>query len=86
MGRIVVKQLEREWLLALTRYAYEPPQQLTIFNRGLQVESVEDTLGVLENLKTEGKIRAYGVSNFGRQDLGKCVSSQKDGARPPRFP
>lgn len=41
MGRIVVKQLEREWLLALTRYAYEPPQQLTIFNRGLQVESVD---------------------------------------------
>lgn len=37
---------------------------------------IEDTLGVLENLKTEGKIRAYGVSNFGRQDLGKCLATK----------
>lgn len=34
-----------------------------------------ETLGVLEELKQSGKIRAYGVSNFGRQDLSDAVQS-----------
>jgi myo-inositol catabolism protein IolS len=37
--------------------------------------AVEETLGLLEALKTEGKVRAYGVSNFGPQDLGECLAA-----------
>lgn len=37
---------------------------------------IEDTLGELDNLKAEGKIRAYGVSNFAREGLGECLASQ----------
>ena len=43
---------------------------------------LEETIGALEALKSEGKIRAYGVSNFGKQDLtealgkGEIVSGQ----------
>jgi len=37
---------------------------------------VEETLGLLEALKEEGKIRAYGVSNFGPLDLGGCLATQ----------
>ncbi len=33
---------------------------------------MEDTLGTMEQLKQEGKIRAYGVSNFGAGNLEKC--------------
>jgi myo-inositol catabolism protein IolS len=33
-----------------------------------------DTLGALEELKQSGKIRAYGVSNFGRQDLSEGIA------------
>lgn len=32
-----------------------------------------ETLGALADLKKEGKIRAFGVSNFGTQDLGECL-------------
>ncbi len=35
----------------------------------------DDMLGAMEDLKAEGKIRAYGVSNFGRQDLSKCLDA-----------
>jgi aryl-alcohol dehydrogenase-like predicted oxidoreductase len=34
---------------------------------------IEQTLGLLEDLKGEGKIRAYGVSNFGPRDLDECL-------------
>jgi myo-inositol catabolism protein IolS len=37
---------------------------------------VAETLGVLEKLKAEGKIRAYGVSNYGVQDLGEVVGTE----------
>ena len=33
-----------------------------------------DTIGGLQRLQEQGKIRAYGVSNFGPQDLGEAVS------------
>ena len=36
---------------------------------------LEDTLGALQRLKEEGKIRAYGVSNFGNQSLDACKTS-----------
>lgn len=36
---------------------------------------LEDTLRALEILKQEGKIRAYGVSNFGTEYLDKCKLS-----------
>lgn len=36
---------------------------------------VAETLQVLDSLKAEGKIRAYGVSNFGVQDLGEVNAS-----------
>jgi aryl-alcohol dehydrogenase-like predicted oxidoreductase len=35
---------------------------------------LEDTLGALEKLKQSGKIRAYGVSNFGVKNLEACKS------------
>jgi aryl-alcohol dehydrogenase-like predicted oxidoreductase len=35
----------------------------------------EETLSVLDELQSEGKIRAYGVSNFGRRDLGACLAT-----------
>jgi len=43
---------------------------------------IADTVGVMEELKAEGKIRAFGVSNFGTRDLsdllavGRCESNQ----------
>jgi aryl-alcohol dehydrogenase-like predicted oxidoreductase len=36
---------------------------------------VEDTLGVLEELKQEGKVRAGGVSNYGKIDLTDCLAT-----------
>jgi aryl-alcohol dehydrogenase-like predicted oxidoreductase len=36
---------------------------------------IAETLGLLEDLKSEGKVRAYGVSNFGAQDLGGCLAT-----------
>lgn len=36
---------------------------------------LEDTLGALHQLKVEGKIRAYGVSNFGKESLEVCQHS-----------
>lgn len=33
---------------------------------------VEETMGALEELKKEGKIRAFGVSNFGKKDLSEA--------------
>ncbi|HEY3341629.1 MAG TPA: aldo/keto reductase [Anaerolineae bacterium] len=36
---------------------------------------VAETLGILEKLKVEGKIRAYGISNFGVGDLGDAVAA-----------
>ena len=36
---------------------------------------LEDTLGALERLKGAGKIRAYGVSNFGNSSLAQCKKS-----------
>ncbi len=36
---------------------------------------VEETLGMLKELKTEGKIRAYGLSNFGPRDLKSCLAA-----------
>jgi aryl-alcohol dehydrogenase-like predicted oxidoreductase len=38
---------------------------------------VAETLGYLEKLKAEGKIRAYGVSNFGVGDLGDVVATRQ---------
>jgi aryl-alcohol dehydrogenase-like predicted oxidoreductase len=35
---------------------------------------VEDTLPTLEELKEQGKIRAYGISNFGKKDLSDCLA------------
>lgn len=37
--------------------------------------SLEETLETLEQLKEEGKIRAFGVSNFGPQDLKECLQT-----------
>ncbi len=37
---------------------------------------LEETLGALQRLKEEGKIRAYGVSNFGNQSLDICKNSE----------
>jgi aryl-alcohol dehydrogenase-like predicted oxidoreductase len=37
---------------------------------------ITETLGLLEDLKREGKVRAYGVSNFGPQDLGGCLATE----------
>src|SRR5690606_37678988 len=36
---------------------------------------LEETLGALQQLKDSGKIRAYGVSNFGNQSLDICKQS-----------
>ncbi|MFP4089278.1 MAG: aldo/keto reductase [Cyclobacteriaceae bacterium] len=36
--------------------------------------SLAETLGALEDLKKEGKIRAFGVSNFGAKDLKEAFS------------
>jgi myo-inositol catabolism protein IolS len=36
---------------------------------------INETLDALERLKSEGKIRAYGVSNFGTQDLRDAVGT-----------
>lgn len=36
---------------------------------------VADTLGVLDELKAGGRIRAYGVSNFGPRDLGEVLAT-----------
>ncbi len=36
---------------------------------------IEETLESLEELKQEGKIRAYGVSNFGPRDLEDCLQT-----------
>lgn len=36
---------------------------------------LEETLGALQQLKEQGKIRAYGVSNFGVQSLETCKQS-----------
>ena len=41
-------------------------------NRALPID---ETLGVLEDLKQQGKIRAYGVSNFGPKDLAGCLAT-----------
>ena len=35
---------------------------------------IEETIKALEELKTEGKIRHYGVSNFGVRDLGEFLT------------
>ena len=34
---------------------------------------LEDSIGALEALRSEGKIRFYGVSNFGKQDLTEAL-------------
>ncbi|WP_163378762.1 aldo/keto reductase [Cyclobacterium sp. SYSU L10401] len=36
---------------------------------------LEDTLGALQQLRDQGKIRAYGVSNFGVKSLETCKAS-----------
>ena len=36
---------------------------------------IQETLETLEDLKQEGKIRAYGVSNYGPQDLKECLQA-----------
>lgn len=36
---------------------------------------VAETMGTLEELKNEGKIRAYGVSNFGPRDLAEGLAT-----------
>ncbi len=35
---------------------------------------VEETMGALVELKKEGKIRAFGVSNFGKEDLSRAYA------------
>ncbi|WP_439481121.1 aldo/keto reductase [Cyclobacterium plantarum] len=37
---------------------------------------LEDTLGALQQLREQGKIRAYGVSNFGVKSLETCKQSK----------
>lgn len=39
--------------------------------------SINETLGVLDELKNEGKIGAYGVSNFGPHDLSEALLCEK---------
>lgn len=39
---------------------------------------LEETVRALEELKAEGKIRAFGVSNFGVKDLQECLSYTKE--------
>lgn len=39
---------------------------------------IDETLGVLEELKQAGKIRAYGVSNFGPRDLRDAILTEKE--------
>jgi len=39
---------------------------------------VEETMRALVDLKQEGKIRAFGVSNFGRQDLTEALQTTKE--------
>lgn len=34
---------------------------------------LEETIGALDRLRTEGKIRCYSVSNFGKQDLAEAL-------------
>lgn len=34
---------------------------------------LQESIGALDRLKTEGKIRSYGVSNFGKQDLSEAI-------------
>ncbi len=36
---------------------------------------ISETLNVLDKLKAEGKVRAYGVSNFGEQDLSDVLAA-----------
>ena len=36
---------------------------------------LEETIGALDRLKTAGKIRCYGVSNFGKKDLTEALES-----------
>jgi len=36
---------------------------------------VEETLGIMESLQKSGKIRAYGISNFGPHDLDKVLKT-----------
>jgi aryl-alcohol dehydrogenase-like predicted oxidoreductase len=38
---------------------------------------IADTLDVLDKLKQEGKVRAFGVSNFGQRDLGDALGTGK---------
>ena len=40
------------------------------------VVPVEDTLAQLDKFRAEGKIRAYGVANFGREALAKAAASR----------
>lgn len=35
---------------------------------------LEETMSALEDLRAEGKIRAFGVSNFGVEDMKECLS------------
>lgn len=37
---------------------------------------LEETLGALQELRNEGKLRAYGVSNFGNKILDTCKNSR----------
>ena len=37
---------------------------------------IEETIGVLDELKSAGKIRAHGVSNFGIQDLSELAQKE----------
>lgn len=39
---------------------------------------VEETMGALEELKKEGKIRAFGVSNFGKEDLSEAFKHTQE--------
>lgn len=39
---------------------------------------IEETIGALEELKAEGKIRAFGVSNFGPRNLRAALDASSD--------
>lgn len=37
---------------------------------------IDETLNILEGLRKDGKIRAYGVSNFGKTGLSEILASE----------
>ena len=74
----VIKACER----SLKRLKSEYIDLYQIHWPGARIIPLDETLGALQELKQQGKIRAIGVSNFGIQDLihllaiGRCEANQ----------